>query len=465
MRHALFLSLALAACAPPGDAREATLVQVLVKADEVVLRTRPQLVRGKFARMAASPFDFYRGSVPLFRADWESGRTSHSGFLAGAPPVLGLGDPHPENFGLLLDRDGTLALEPNDFDSADRVPFLFDLRRLVTGLALGARMQQPDARPEEIARATAEAYATTFLALADGAPPDRVTDDRGSAVLQDLFKRGRRDLLSRAELSQLTEVTDGRRRFLRGPPDPADPSARLETLSAPLAQTVPQALLRLGPDPRVLDVVRQLGSGVASWPRVRVLVLLDGPTAALEDDVLLELKELAESSLAGWYGPAPVASDTPTRVEAAVRRAWAVPDADPRWFATTWWGLPLQVRTKSEANKGVNVDRWAGARGAGDELAKLGAVLGAVLARVHARSEPAVVAAVSAQLRRDPQAFAREQGAFAAEESLQVLADTEHFRTALERLGPQLGLTVDARELPAQLPAGVFGGDFEGDMP
>ena len=69
MRHALFLSLALAACAPPGDAREATLVQVLVKADEVVLRTRPQLVRGKFARMAASPFDFYRGSVPLFRAD------------------------------------------------------------------------------------------------------------------------------------------------------------------------------------------------------------------------------------------------------------------------------------------------------------------------------------------------------------------------------------------------------------
>jgi uncharacterized protein (DUF2252 family) len=462
VRYALLLllvpPLAVASCAPPEDAREATVVQVLVKADEVVLRTRPQLVSGKFARMAASPFDFYRGSVPLFRADWESGRTSQSGFLAGAPPVLGLGDPHPENFGLLLDREGTLALEPNDFDSADRVPYLFDLRRLTTGLALGARLQQPGANPEEIARATAQAYATTLLALAGGAAPERITGDRDSAVLKDLFKRANRDLLARAELDQLTVVTEGQRRFLRGPPDPTEPTARLEDLDPSVAATVPAALARLGPSTRVLDVVRQFGSGVASWPRVRLLVLLDGPTAALEDDVLVELKELSESSLAGWYGPDPVASDTPTRVEGALRRSWAVPDADPRWFTTTWWGLPLQVRTKSEANKGLNVDRWAGARGAGDELTKLGAVLGALLARVHSRSELSVVAAVSAQLRRDPEAFAQEQGAFAAAESLQVLADAERFRAALERLGPLLGVTVDPRDLPGPLAARVFGG-------
>lgn len=44
---------------------------------------------------------------------------------------------------------------------------------------------------------------------------------------------------------------------------------------------------------QIEDAARELGSGVASFPRVRVLVLVRGPTASPDDDVILpEIKEL-----------------------------------------------------------------------------------------------------------------------------------------------------------------------------
>lgn len=462
MHRTLFILFALVGCSPQGDARQATVVQVLTRADEVMLRSRPELSAGKYARMAAGPFDFYRGSLALFRADWEAGRTSQSGFLTGTPPVLGLGDPHPENFGLLMDRDGGLALEPNDFDSADRVPYLLDVRRLTTGLALAARMQRPDEDPVDLARATALSYATTFIGLADGGTPERITDGHASVVIEDLFRRGARDRLAHAELVNLTEVDDaGVRRFLRGA-DPTEPTAVIEDVKPQFVDGLPEILARLGPSTRVLDAVRQYGSGVASWPRLRFLVLLEG-------DVVVEVKELSESSLAGWYRPALVARDTPSRVEAAARRAWAMPDADPRWFTTSWQGLPLQVRTEAEAQKGVKVERLVGARGTPEALSKFGAVLGALLARVHARSEPEVVAALAAQLARDPQAFADEQAAFASAESVQVLEDFARFQDARLRLGPLLGVVNDARDRPVSLADALFGSppvaDADGGSP
>ena len=140
MRFAMTLLLLGGACAPYGDARSDELRAVLTRADDALLRARPKLVAGKFTRMAGTPFDFYRGSVPLFRSDWERGRVSGTQHAWAQLAVRGLGDPHPENFGILVAADGSAALEPNDFDAADRVPALFDLRRLTVGAALAARV-------------------------------------------------------------------------------------------------------------------------------------------------------------------------------------------------------------------------------------------------------------------------------------------------------------------------------------
>ena len=57
---------------------------------------------------------------------------------ADAPPVLGVGDVHLENFGTWRDADGRLAGGVNDFDEAAEMPYVLDLIRLATSALLAA---------------------------------------------------------------------------------------------------------------------------------------------------------------------------------------------------------------------------------------------------------------------------------------------------------------------------------------
>lgn len=436
----LSLPLLLVACAPALAPREAQVAQVLVRADLPLLRTRPALVEGKYRRMASGLFDFYRGNLPLFRSDWELGAAGRTAFPA-ALPVDGLADPHPENFGVLAAGDGSLALEPNDFDSADRVPYLFDLRRLAVGLELGGGLSGAALAPGALARAAAEAYAQALQGLAAGAPPTRVTQADGDLILEDLLRRSARDQAARAELDSLTLLeAGGPRRLRRGAVDPAEPTQALADLPASVRAQLPQLLAALGNGPEwtVLDAAREFGAGVASWPRLRMLLLVRGPTDAPGDDLLLEAKELAESSVAGWYPGTLTALDTPARVDAALRRAWARRDADPRWVTTSWLGLPMQVRTESEGQKNARVARWTGARGTPAALARFAATEGALLARVHAASAPSAVAEVLRAV--SAEGFAAEQEAVGATLAAQVREDFAWFQSALLALGPTLGV-------------------------
>ncbi len=434
--------VSLAACAAPSEGREAELVAVITRADAVVLRTRPGLTAGKYARMAATPFAFLRGAMAIERHDWELGVTSASAFDASAL-VAGVADPHPENFGLLIARDGTAALEPNDFDASDRVPWLFEVRRLISGLAVAAAIANSTADVRSISHASAQAYAET-IASADS--PLRLTSAGDSTVLADLFRRSARDLNARAELEQLTELRDGSRRFKRGE---ADGLAGLP----PVAMAALPALVDRAGQGTVIDAVRVFGSGIASFPRVRVDVLLTGPTDSPHDDVVVEVKELTESPLAGWYGPALTARDAASRVEAGAHQVWARPDADAIFFGAQWLGLPVVVRTESEALKGIRVDRWVGDRGSQPELERLGRVLGRLLARMHHGSAPAIAAAIS----RDPAAFADEQADFAVTRGAQLAADHTLFALALQQRGPTLGTPATPQTQPGNDVKALFG--------
>ena len=115
-----------------GDDRDVTLRSTFARADDALARSRPALLAGRYALMASSPVSFYRGALALFLRDWRDGamELSRSRFALDDPMPLGVGDPHVENFGTLQGPDGRLTLEPNDLDGADRVPYLWDLRRL-----------------------------------------------------------------------------------------------------------------------------------------------------------------------------------------------------------------------------------------------------------------------------------------------------------------------------------------------
>ena len=92
----------------------------------------PRLIPIKYERMAASPFGFFRGAVPIMAAD------------LACHPNTGIttqlcGDAHVLNLGAFASPDGRLVFDINDFDETIRGPFEYDVKRLATSLILAGR--------------------------------------------------------------------------------------------------------------------------------------------------------------------------------------------------------------------------------------------------------------------------------------------------------------------------------------
>jgi uncharacterized protein (DUF2252 family) len=89
-------------------------------------------LRLKHLRMAQSPFPFFRATFYRWVQLWPQVCPE----LAGAPPVLGVGDLHVENFGTWRDGEGRLIWGVNDFDEAALIPYANDLVRLAVSARL-----------------------------------------------------------------------------------------------------------------------------------------------------------------------------------------------------------------------------------------------------------------------------------------------------------------------------------------
>ena len=99
---------AIADLAGSDSERQEHIVAVLVDAFEDLIERDPRAFRGKFRKMAADPFAFYRGSAPLFYSDvdrledpWVDDATSR---------VWIQGDLHAENYGTYMDSAGRAGL-------------------------------------------------------------------------------------------------------------------------------------------------------------------------------------------------------------------------------------------------------------------------------------------------------------------------------------------------------------------
>jgi uncharacterized protein (DUF2252 family) len=86
----------------------------------------------KWERMAASPFGFFRGAVPVMAADLAV--LPHTGIFTQL-----CGDAHVRNLGAFAAPDGRLVFDINDFDETIRGPFEWDVKRLATSIILAGR--------------------------------------------------------------------------------------------------------------------------------------------------------------------------------------------------------------------------------------------------------------------------------------------------------------------------------------
>ena len=92
----------------------------------------PALVALKNELMAASPFGYFRGAVPVMAYDLSlMANTGIRNQLCG--------DAHVRNFGAYAGPDGRLVFDINDFDETIVGPFEWDVKRMATSLILAGR--------------------------------------------------------------------------------------------------------------------------------------------------------------------------------------------------------------------------------------------------------------------------------------------------------------------------------------
>jgi uncharacterized protein (DUF2252 family) len=279
--------------------RSGLIVSTLLEAFDPLMRADPSGFRTKFRKMARDPFAFYRGTACLFYEDVGEG-----GDCAGfdrdlvdedTSRIWIQGDLHAENFGTYLDADGRLVFDVNDFDEAYLGHWTWDLGRFCASLAL---LCWQKALPDQVIDDLVERYVRAY---ADQVEHYRsVPDDTEWALTLDTAEGAVLDALHRAKLStrfgmleSMTVVEDYRRRF-------ADASGvrRLEhDETAAVGAAFTEYLETLPNSHRgtvmfdVLDVVGRSGFGVGSAGLPAYSLLIEGFSQALDNDVVLSMKQ------------------------------------------------------------------------------------------------------------------------------------------------------------------------------
>jgi uncharacterized protein (DUF2252 family) len=286
------------------------IVDVFQDAFAPLMEASPKAFRAKYRKMAADPHAFYRGSACLFYADATRRQDPWVDERSGAIWIHG--DLHVENFGTYLGSDGRLAFDVNDFDEAYIGHFTWDLQRFVASLAL---MSWQKALPDEDVRRLVGHYLGSYLDQVDHYRESESDDDFGlhldnteGPVLAAL-RRAR--LIRRAELlDEMTHLQDGVRVFTD-----ASSVRRLGDEERGSVEAAFRGYLRTIPEAKrsdrelfydLRDLVGKSGFGIGSAGLPAYNLLLEGYSQALDNDVVLSMKQANVPALSRFVDGAAV---------------------------------------------------------------------------------------------------------------------------------------------------------------
>ncbi len=478
------------------DARAEWMREVLLSDNRDLFERSPDLTRAKLRKMASHPYFFFRGSAAIamqelltpglnqtFGTDFGSATTSH---------ILLVGDPHPENVGTYLDAQGVMSIAFNDFDAATHGPAHLDLWRLATGTLICI---DPDATlPDTERQALISRLAGSYYDTLHSDDTDTITrayqlqpEDTGVALgtlFTDLVRRARRDGRISEELDEYAPVQDGQRVMFTGMLEPivqpsnVDRDTLLQTSEAErdeIQDAITAYIATLINPPEnasefftIKGSTRRLGAGVSSYPVRRYYVLVEGTTAQLEDDILLELKETLDIP-GTWANALP--SRPMTQFESSAHRVMIAQRAlhhtttqDPYggWASSHTSAVSWRVRWRTKYQRGVGCDRieekLAGQEWTPEDMLDLAGHLGTLLGLAHMRapslSEGDTAQSFRAKTSGRREDFIDEAFAFSNRYAHQTRQDYERFRALLALHGDALGYRsqqsdgASAKELP-----------------
>ena len=274
--------------------RSERIVATLADAFSDLMAADPAAFRTKFRKMAADPFAFYRGSACLFYADvaaredpWADERTSR---------VWIQGDLHAENFGTYMDGDGVLIFDVNDFDEAYIGHFTWDVTRFAASMALlGWRKAISDDDITMLVQHYVRSYLDQVRTFVDQA------DDRGFSLRLNTTEGAVHQVLQLAKLRTRVGLLDGITeaegfdRVLREVPGLRrlgdDEQAAVTDAFEHYLETIPPAKRQRGVTYTVKDVAGRSGFGIGSAGLPAYTVLIEGYNQALDNDVVLSMKQ------------------------------------------------------------------------------------------------------------------------------------------------------------------------------
>jgi uncharacterized protein (DUF2252 family) len=275
--------------------RNQLIVDVLIDAFAPLMEADPGAFRTKFRKMAADPFAFYRGSACLFYADMDRARDPFADERTSRVWIHG--DLHAENFGTYMNSEGVLVFDVNDFDEAYLGHFTWDVKRFVASLAL---MCWQKALPEEAVRELAQTYLTAYVDQVahyveqeqDESYALRIDNTEGAILDVLLLARSS----SRLELLEsMSEVHDHERSFVRDGLTRELSKTEYKKVVAAFNRyltTIPESKR----DRRevfydIKDIVGRKGFGIGSAGLPAYNVLIEGYNQALENDIVLSVKQ------------------------------------------------------------------------------------------------------------------------------------------------------------------------------
>ncbi len=284
----LFQSLA----AEKPESRQAFIVKAFTDNYHDLIEKDAGAWRGKFRKMAETPFAFYRGSAPLFYAD--AARDIDPFLNEKTGRVWIQGDLHAENFGTYMNGKGLLVFDVNDYDESYVAPFTWDMKRFCASLALiGYQKALSDADIREIVAHAARSYAQQVARFAGGADKNfaLMLENTEGPLLQVLHNA--RMLTRVGLLDAETEIRDGDRRFKSNKSiSPVDDPTRkkVEAALEEYFTTIPKRKRRASMNYQIKDIALRKGLGIGSAGLTIYSILLEGETQALENDIILSMK-------------------------------------------------------------------------------------------------------------------------------------------------------------------------------
>lgn len=359
------------------------------------------LIPERHRRMAASPFAYFRATALPMAADLST--TPSTGLIVEA-----CGDAHIGNFGGYRSPESALVFDLNDFDEVARGPWEWDVKRMVSSVAVCACSRGfGAATAHDAALACAAAYREAMAYFAhQGALSIWHThvDVQGllDALSADASKKERRQVAkglaaafakdnSRA-FRKLVEGEGADRRIVFDPPAivPLDrflPAGDVERFPRSLAELFSAYRSSLAPENRgLIDRYAYVGAalkvvGVGSVGMRNWVVALSG--RQVDDPLVLQFKEAGESCLSRYTGLAPRYRGG-ERVVRGQRLMQATGDVLLGWADVPVPGAPgrsFYVRQLWDWKATVDLDAIDA-----DTLALYGELCAWTLARAHARS-------------------------------------------------------------------------------